>query len=86
MPVLMYDSEAMIWKEEESSRIRMVHMDKIRSLLDIRRMVRVLNVWIRKLCRIAKGVDKRIEEDVLHWFSHVERMEYDRIAKRLYVG
>ena len=27
-----------------------------------------------------------IEEDVLHWFSHVERMENDRIAKRLYVG
>ena len=34
---------------------------------------------------MAKGVDERIKEDVLHWFSHVERMENDRIAKRLYV-
>ena len=31
-------------------------------------------------------MDERIEEDVLHWFSHVEMMENDRIAKRLYVG
>ena len=35
---------------------------------------------------MAKGVDEKIEEDVLHCFSHVERMENDRIAKRLYVG
>ena len=35
---------------------------------------------------MVKGVDERIEEDVLHWFSHVERMENDRTAKRLYVG
>ena len=30
-------------------------------------------------------MDERTEEDVLHWFSLVERMENDRIAKRLYV-
>ena len=26
------------------------------------------------------------DEGVLRWFSHVERMENDRIAKRVYVG
>ena len=30
-------------------------------------------------------VDKRIE-GVLRWFSNVERMENDNIAKRVYVG
>ena len=49
-------------------------------------MDRVPNVRIRELCGMAKGVDERIEKDVLHLFSHVERMENDRIAKRLYVG
>ena len=38
VPILMYGSETMIWKEEERSRIRAVQMDKIRSLLGIRRM------------------------------------------------
>ena len=35
---------------------------------------------------MTKGVDKRIDEGVLRWLCHVERMESDRIAKRVYVG
>ena len=38
MPVLMYDSETMIWKEKERSRIWDVQMDNLRGLLGIRRM------------------------------------------------
>ena len=80
VPVLMYSSEAVIWKEEERYRIRAVQMDKIRSFLGIRRMDRVPNARIRELCGMAKGVNEKIEEDVLHWFSHVKRMENDKIA------
>ena len=32
---------------------------------------------------MKKGLDERIEEGVLQWFSHVER---DKITKRVYVG
>ena len=35
---------------------------------------------------MRKGVDERIDECVFLWFGHVERMEKDRIAKRIYVG
>ena len=35
---------------------------------------------------MRKGLDERIDEGVLGWFDHVERMEWDRIAKRVYVG
>ena len=55
-------------------------------MVSIRRINRVPNAWIRELCGMAKVVNERIEEDVLHWFSHMERMENERIAKRLYVG
>ena len=58
-------------------------MDNLRGLLGIRRMDRVPNTWIREFCRMMEGVDKRIDEDVLRWFAHVERMEKDRITKRL---
>ena len=34
---------------------------------------------------MRKGLDERIEV-ILLWFGHVERMERDRIAKRVYVG
>ena len=33
-----------------------------------------------------QGVDEKIDEGVLRWFSHVERMKNDRISKRVYVG
>ena len=35
---------------------------------------------------MTKRVDERINEGVLPWFGNVERMEKDRIAKRIYVG
>ena len=38
VPVLMYGSETMLWKEEERSRTRAVQMDNLRDLLGIRRM------------------------------------------------
>ena len=83
VPVLMYDSETMLWKEERS-RIRVVQMDNLRGLLGIRRMDRVPNARIRELCVVKKGLDERIDECVLRCFGHVERMERVRIAKRIY--
>ena len=35
---------------------------------------------------VMKGVDEKIDEGVLQWFGHVERMVNERIAKRVYVG
>ena len=44
---------------------------------------RVPNAWIRELCRMKKGLGERIDEVILQWFGHMERMESDRIAKRV---
>ena len=77
VPVLTYGSETILWKER--SRIRAVQMNNLRGFLGIRRMDRVTNAWIREVCRV-------MEECVLQWFGHVERMENDRITKRVYVG
>ena len=61
-------------------------MDNLRILLGIRRRDKVPNAQVRQLCGVMKGIDEKIDEGVLLWFSHVERMENDRIAKRVYVG
>ena len=86
VPVFMYGSETMLWKEKEGSRFRAVQMDNFRGLLGIRRMERVPNARIRELCGVRKGLDERIDEGVFRWFGHMERMENDRIFKRVYVG
>ena len=48
-------------------------------------MDRVQNLRIRELYVVRTGLDDRIDEGVLRWFGHFERMERDRIAKRVYV-
>ena len=35
---------------------------------------------------MRKVLEERIDEDVLQWFGQLERMERDRIVKRVYVG
>ena len=49
-------------------------------------MDRFPNAQIKELCGVKKGVDEMIDEGVFQWFNHVEWMESDRIAKRVYVG
>ena len=58
-------------------------MDNFRGLLGILRMDRVPHVQIRKSCGVKKGLDERIVEGVLWWFTHVERMERVMITKRI---
>ena len=35
---------------------------------------------------MKKELDERIDEGALRWFGSVERMEKDKISKRVYVG
>ena len=59
-------------------------MDNLRGLLGIRRMYKVPNAQIKELCGVKKCLYERIDEGVLRWFSHVERMERDRITKSMW--
>ena len=49
-------------------------------------MNRVPNAQIRELCGVKEGLDERNNEGVLRWFGHVERMERDKIAMKVYAG
>ena len=86
VPVLMYGSETMLWKEKEISRIRAVQMNNLRGLLGIRRIDRVRNARIREFCGVTNGVHEMIVEGVLWWFGHQERMDNSRFGNRIYVG
>ena len=72
--------------EGERSRIRAVQMNNLKGLLCIKRMDSLSNAQIRELCRVTKGVEKRIDKGILKWLGHVEKMERNMIAKSVYVG
>ena len=86
VPVFTYGSETMIWKEKKRSRIRAVQIHNLRDLLGIRIIDKVPNARIKQLWVVIKGVNEKIHGGDLQLFGHVERMENDRIAKRVYVG
>ena len=60
-PVLTYGSETMIWSEI----YRVVQMDNLRVLLDIRRIDKIPNARIRQLCGMTEGVKQMIDEGVV---------------------
>ena len=61
-------------------------MDNLGGLLGIGRIDGVPNVRIVELCGVGRGIDEWIDGGVLRWFGHVEGMEGDGIAERVYVG
>jgi hypothetical protein len=84
VPVLMYGSETMVWNPKYRSKMQAVQMDNLRGVLGIRRTDKVRNEYIRELCGVDKGINERINESMLRWFGHVERMDGDRLVKRIY--
>ena len=40
----------------------------------------------RELCRVTNGVVESIDEGILQWFGHMERIGKDGIDKRMYAG
>ena len=60
MPDLLYGSETMIWREENRSKIRDVHLDIMRGLLGEGRVHRKLDAWIRELYGVMKGVGENV--------------------------
>ena len=55
-------------------------------MLGVRRIDKMRNERIRELCGVKKGVNERINESILRWFGHVERMDDSRLVKLMYSG
>ena len=52
----------------------------------MKRIDKMRNERIRELCGVKKGVNERINESMLRWFGHVERMNDSRFFKLMYSG
>ena len=83
---LMYGSEVMVWEKKYRTKVQAVQMDNLRGMLGVRRIDKMRNERIRELCGVKKGMNERINECVLSWFGHMERMEESRLVKRVYSG
>ena len=56
----------------------------MRNICRLRRVDRVPNVEIRRMCGKNVSVSQRVNQGILRWFGHVERMGDERLVKRVY--
>ena len=83
-PSLLYGCETWVLNVRDRRRMEAVEMNCLRNICRLRRIDRVPNVEIRRMCGRDVSVSQRMDQGVLRWFGHVERMENERLVKRMY--
>ena len=83
-PSLMYGSEVWVLNKSERKKIEAVEMNCLRSICGVRRIDRVRNEEVRRMCGKERSVGMKIDQSVLRWFGHVERMNEERMVRRVY--
>ena len=83
-PSLLYGCEVWTLKVRERERMEAVDMNCLRNSCGLRRIDRVPNVEFRRRYGKNVNVSQRIDQGLLGWFGHVERMGDEKMAKRVY--
>ena len=66
------------------NRMDVAEMSCLRSMCGVTRRDRVRNEDIRRRCRLQRSLRERGKAAVLRRFGHVERMEGERLVKKIY--
>ncbi|WP_289490223.1 hypothetical protein, partial [Klebsiella pneumoniae] len=77
-PSLMYGSEVWVLNKNERKKVEAVEMDCLRSICGVRRIDRIRNEEVRRRCGKDASVGMKMDQSLLRWFGHVERMNEDR--------
>ena len=73
-PSLLYGYEVWTLNGCERKRMEAVEMNCLRNICGLKRTDRVPNVEVSRRCGKDVSVGQRIDQGVLRWFGHVERM------------
>src|SRR5215469_11704513 len=80
---VMYGSELWVLSAKERKALEVFEMKGLRSMCGIRVSDRIRNERIRERCRWERGLVLRFEQNILKWYSHVVRMEGERLVGRV---
>ena len=70
-------------KSAERRKVIVLEIKCLSSLVGVSRMDRVRNVEVRRRAGIERELASRVDKRVLRWFVHVERMDEDRMVRRV---
>ena len=83
VPTALYGAEAWGMRSAERRNVSVLAMKCLRSLVGVSRVDRVRNEEMRRRAGIEMELENRVDQRVLSWFGHVERMDEYRMAKRV---
>ena len=73
-------------RSAERTKVNVLEMKCLRSLVGVSRMDRVRNEEVRRRAGIERELASRADQRVLRWFAHVERMDDYRMARRVLIA
>ena len=83
VPTVTYGSELWGMKERERQKLNVFEMRCLRSMCGVSRLDRLRNDVVRRMTGVRKELAVRVDRNVLRWFGHVERMDDDRLLKKV---
>ena len=73
-------------RSAERRKVNVLEMKCLRSLVGVSRMDRVRNEEVRRRAGIERELAGRADQRVLRWFGHVERMDKQRMVRRVLIA
>ena len=83
VPTALYGADAYGVRSAERKKVNVLEMKCLRNLVEVSRMDRVRNEEVRRRAGIERELPSRVDQRVLRWFGHVERMDDYRMARRV---
>ena len=81
MSTFLYGPEAWGLRTAYRTKVNVLEMKCLRSLVGMSRMERVRNDEMRRIARKQRKLASRMDQRLLWWFEHVERMDKYRMAR-----
>ena len=82
VPTVMYGSESWGMKVTERQKLNVFEMKCLSSMTGVSRLDMVRNV-VRASTSVRRELAARVDMNVLRWFGHVERMDNERLLKKV---
>ena len=84
VPTALYGAETWGASVRDRRRLDVMEMKCLRSMCGVNRRDRVRNEEVRRRVGIQETLSERMDRRVLSWYGHIERMDDDRLTKRIY--
>ena len=80
---VMYGSESWGMKVTERQKLNVFEMKCLRSMTGVSRLDRIRNEVVRARTGVRRELAGRVDMNVLRWFGHMERMDNERLLKKV---